>query len=163
MDICISEEELCSLIIKRYEGIVCNEVYREKTFFYNPDKILPRGTYVCTIKSQDGPNDKASNLNRKDVYRLSCGLDEDEYFKRFGDKPNRPKKGQIIYEDIDFTELDKIMPHPIYAWMGWICVNKPSKDILFHFLELMDFSYKKAKQIYDKKMNKYLTEKMRYV
>jgi len=28
----------------------------------------------------------------------------------------------------DFTRLDVVMPHPVYAWMGWVQVLNPSED-----------------------------------
>lgn len=149
----ISEQELTRLILDRYSGLICKNAYRETTFFYNPDQLLPNGVYVCTIKSEDGPNDKASQLNRTGVYRLSCGLPADKYCDLFGAKPKRPAKGQIVDLPIDFTTLDQIIPHPIYAWMGWVCINNPSKETLSRFLKLMDFSYEKAKQAYIKKIS----------
>ena len=27
----------------------------------------------------------------------------------------------------EFTAKDVIMPHPVYAWMGWICALTPSE------------------------------------
>lgn len=56
----IDEQKLSSFILKRYDGLICKEAYKEKTFFYNPDSLLKNGIYFCTIKTQDGPNDKAS-------------------------------------------------------------------------------------------------------
>lgn len=155
----ISEQELCSLILKCYDGLICKDVYRETTFFYNPDGLLPSGIYVCTIKCEDGPNDKASDLNRPGVYRLSCGLPPDKYYDLFGAKPKRPVKGQIVNLEIDFTVLDQIIPHPVYAWMGWVCVNSPGKETLSRFLKLMDCSYEKAKYTYIKKIMNICKEK----
>jgi hypothetical protein len=43
-------------------------------FFITHIKILPKGIYFATIKEKDGPNDKASELNRANVYRLSTGV-----------------------------------------------------------------------------------------
>lgn len=142
----ISEQELCALILERYEGLICKNAYRETMFFYNPDQLLSNGIYVCTIKSEDGPNDKASNLNHAGVYQLSCGY-------LFGAKPKRPAKGQIVNLDTDFTVLDQIIPHPIYAWMGWVCVNNPEEETLRRFLTLMDYSYEKAKRAYIKRIS----------
>ncbi len=30
----------------------------------------------------------------------------------------------------DFSAKDIIMPHPVYAWMGWICMLNPSEQTL---------------------------------
>ena len=42
--------------------------YGERSFFYNPGHLLPSGTYFLTIKTHDGPNDKASQLDRENVF-----------------------------------------------------------------------------------------------
>ena len=28
----------------------------------------------------------------------------------------------------DFGALNTLMPHPVYAWMSWVCVLSPSDD-----------------------------------
>ncbi len=40
--------------------------------------------------------------------------------------PKRQAKGCVVDMDYDFTQIDKIIPHPVYAWMSWICVLNPS-------------------------------------
>lgn len=136
----------------RYTGIVVKQAYSEKTFFYNPDNKLKNGIYVCTIKEDDGPNDTSAKLSREGVYRISCGLTAHGYSARFGDKPKRAEKGYCVNLPIVFDELNTIMPHPIYAWMNWVCVNSPQEDIFQTFLELVDISYNKAIKSYNAKM-----------
>ena len=46
----------------------------EMGVFYNPGKKLPKGIYILTFKEKDGPNDKASNVDRKGVFRLNLGI-----------------------------------------------------------------------------------------
>ncbi|MFC2425812.1 MAG: DUF6194 family protein [Bacteroidota bacterium] len=42
----------------------------------------------------------------------------------FGKPPNPTVKGCTVTMVYYFTEIDKIIPHPIYAWMFWIrCLN----------------------------------------
>ena len=33
----------------------------------------------------------------------------------------------IVDMNADFSLTDRILPHPIYAWMDWICVLNPSE------------------------------------
>lgn len=139
-------------IRKRYEGIVEKRAYGETTYFYNPDYKLKNGVYVCTIKENDGPNDKAGRLSREGIYRISTGLTKSEYRKKFGDTPKRPKKGEVVDLDIKFDELNVIMPHPVYSWMGWICVNSPDVECFENFLNNIDFSYNRALKKYEKRM-----------
>ncbi|RDY33030.1 DUF6194 family protein [Lachnotalea glycerini] len=51
----------------------------------------------------------------------------------------------------DFTELDKILPHPVYAWMGWICILNPSKDSFEELKPFLQEAYSYAKEKYSKK------------
>jgi hypothetical protein len=52
-------------------------------FFITHIKILPKGIYFATIKEKDGPNDKASELNRANVYRLSTCVSKTYLRKTF--------------------------------------------------------------------------------
>lgn len=68
----------------------------ETSFFYNPNRNLPRGIYFATIKEKNGPNDRASNLDRSDVFRLNIGISKLTYRSLFGQQPSRPQAGGVI-------------------------------------------------------------------
>jgi hypothetical protein len=36
------------------------------------------------------------------------------------------------------------MPHPIYAWLGWVCINNPGVPHLDLLQHLLDISYANA-------------------
>lgn len=150
----MKSKELENWILSTYKGVIVTDAYRERSFFYNPSNLLPKGIYFATIKEGDGPNDKASNLDRDNVYRLSIGIGKDEYFKLFGMKPTRPIKGGIVKlsSPCDFTELNKVMPHPIYAWLAWIAVNSPTDKNLHEIKKMLDISYESVLSKYDKKI-----------
>jgi Family of unknown function (DUF6194) len=134
-------KQLEQWILDNYQGVIVTDAYRERSFFYNPDSSLPKGIYFATIKESDGPNDKASNLDREGIYRLSIGVGKKQYQQLFDDVPARPAKGEILHLDFDFTNTGMFMPHPIYAWLGWVSINNPSiqnSDVLKH---LLDISY----------------------
>ena len=59
-------------------------------------------------------NDSASALDRAGVYRLNIGLPR----HRFAELARQ-------VEAPDFTALDVVMPHPVYADHGWVCVLNP--------------------------------------
>lgn len=141
-------------ILQCFEDIKVKNAYRERSFFYNPNSTLPNGIYFCTIKESDGPNDKASNLNRDDIYRLSFGCGKKVFQELFGTVPKRPKKGEIVEHKFDFTILNEFTPHPVYAWISWIAINSPEKnnlDLLQHFLAI---SYESARVKYLKRTKK---------
>ena len=145
-------DEIENIILSRYNGVKIKDAYAERSLFYNPENKLPNGVYFVTIKNRDGKNDVNSKLNRENVFRVSFPLTPRSYKSIFGEKPSRPKKGGIVDLDIDFMTLGKLMPHPIYAWMNFVCINKPEpavweKDII----PLLDETYKMVKQKFKKK------------
>ncbi|MDE7305949.1 MAG: hypothetical protein K2N33_01020, partial [Clostridia bacterium] len=56
------------------------------------------------------------------------GVRKSTFIKLFGSTPARPLKGGVVDMPFDFTSIDKLLPHPVYAWMNWICVLNPSVD-----------------------------------
>lgn len=137
----MNAKQLENWILDNYQGIIVTDAYRERSFFYNPDGSLPKGIYFATIKESDGPNDKASNLDREGIYRLSVGVGKRQYQPLFGDILKRPAKGEVVELDFDFTSTGILMPHPIYAWLGWVCINNPDKNNLELLKHLLDISY----------------------
>lgn len=144
--------EILNYITNKYDGVVIKNSYKELAIFYNPNNLLKNGVYVCTIKEQDGNNDKASKLFRNGVFRFSCGLTKDDYINLFKILPKRPKKGEIVDLPYDFSILHEIIPHPIYAYMGWICINCTQETNLELFYKYIDLSYQKAVNNYNKKL-----------
>ena len=134
-------EQLEKWILDNYHGVTVKNAYRERSFFYNPDGSFPKGIYFATIKESDGPHDKSSNLDREGKYRLSIGVGKKQYQQLFGDVPKRPAQGEIVNLDFDFSALGKCMPHPIYAWMGWVCINNPNIQNADLLKNLLDISY----------------------
>ena len=93
------------------------EAWGEIAYFYNREDRLPRGVYFATLKSKDGDNDRASRLDRSGVYRLNVGIGKAGYRSLFGAPPARPVAGGVVETGHDFTTLDVLLPHPVYAWM----------------------------------------------
>lgn len=115
------------------DGVVAVDSWGERGIFYNPGGVLKRGVYVLTVKEKDGENDRASMLDREGVWRVNIGVRRSTFHAMFGGLPGRPVKGGVVDVPYDFATKDVIMPHPIYAWMGWICVLNPS-DVTFRQL-----------------------------
>ncbi|MEM8809677.1 MAG: DUF6194 family protein [Cyanobacteria bacterium P01_G01_bin.38] len=149
----MTPEEIISVIENKLCGIVPKESWGETSLFYNPGRVLPNGVYFCTIKHQNGNNDKASDLDRPGVFRVAIGLNPDTYVRLFGPKPGRPLKGGIVVTDnnYDFTKLNELMPHPIYAWMGWAQILCPSRNQFESIFPLIEEAYKGAVRKFKKK------------
>ena len=121
-------EDIVARLTTRFDGLAPKASWGETSMFYNPDLALTNGIYFCTVKEHDGANDKASTLDRPGVFRLALGLTVQRYEQLFGPRPARPPKGSAVVTGHDFTWLDVVMPHPVYAWMGWMQVLNPSDE-----------------------------------
>lgn len=103
-----------------FGGVVPKGIWGETSLFYNPGQALANGVYFCNVKQHDGPNDRASQLDRPGVFRLSIGLSQETYEALFGTRPPRPPKGGVVGLPYDFAALNELTPHPVYGWMGWV-------------------------------------------
>lgn len=134
-------EEIVDRLTGRFDGLAPKASWGETSLFYNPGLVLANGVYFCTIKEHDGANDRSSGLDRSGVFRLALGLPAERYERLFGSRPVRPAKGAAVSTGHDFTRLDVVTPHPIYAWMGWIQVLNPSEGTFESMQSLFVDSY----------------------
>src|SRR5262245_42531868 len=98
-------------------------------FSYDPDRNLPpahRFPFATIVTKDYGGFDCASQLNRPGVFRLNIGVSKETYRSLFGPQPSSPPSGGAVATGHDFTALDQIMPHPVYAPQSWVCVLNPS-------------------------------------
>ena len=113
--------------------------------------MLKRGVYILTVKEKDGDNDKGSGLNRENVYRVNLGIRKSTFAELFGAIPKRPPAGGVVDMDYDFTVLDEILPHPVYAWMAWICALNPSEQTFEELKPYIQEAYEYAKEKFKKR------------
>lgn len=91
------------------------EVADDNTFFFHAaDNKFP----FATIVTKDSDFDSASNLDRPGVFRLNVGVGKETFRALFGEQEQEQA-------DIDFTALDRLMPHPVYGKMYWVSVINP--------------------------------------
>jgi hypothetical protein len=50
----------------------------------------------------------------------------------------------VVVGDHDFTAIDVLMPHPVYAWMGWVQVLSPSTETFTGLRSLFAEAYDAA-------------------
>ncbi len=144
-------DEILQYCLDNLEGTVMVSSWGEKGIFYNPGNLLKRGVYVLTVKEKDGDNDKSSRLNREDIYRVNIGVRKNTFIKLFGKIPGRPGKGGIVDMDYDFSATGEILPHPVYAWMGWICALNPTEQLFEELKPYIQESYEYAKEKFKKR------------
>jgi hypothetical protein len=79
---------------------------------------------IATIVTTDEHDPAAeSDLARPGVYRLNIGLGKATFRRLF---PARAKAE--VGAKPDYTALDRLMPHPVYARQNWVCILNPSED-----------------------------------
>lgn len=114
------------------EGIGAGDTF----FIYDPDRNLPDRQQLpfATIVTKDyGDFDNASNLNREGVFRLNVGIGRETFRSLFGDGGT-----------YDFTALDRLMPHPVYARQSWVSVINPSAETFEQVKPLLREAYEIA-------------------
>jgi Family of unknown function (DUF6194) len=120
----MNEVEITHYITDTFDGVKIT-VHEGNSFFsYDPEQKFP----FATLMTND-VNDGASNLNRPSVFRLNIGVSRETYQSLFGPQPAFDRDGGVINTGHDFTALDQLMPHPIYAPMSWICVLNPVETL----------------------------------
>jgi hypothetical protein len=85
--------------------------------------------------------DPASNLDRPGVFRLNIGIGLATYRAMFGEPPAFRTDGGVTEMAYDFSALDVIMPHPVYAAMDWVCVLNPGAATFEKVKGLLDQAY----------------------
>ena len=111
-------------------------------FFYDPERRLKGANQFpfATIVTKDyGDFDKASNLDRKGVFRLNIGLSSETYDSLF-------EAEDATY---DFTQLDALMPHPVYGVNHWVCVLNPSVETFETLKPLLAEAHARAARRYE--------------
>jgi len=108
----MDEASITQYITDTFDGVDVVSASGGTFFFYNPERKFP----FVTLTTND-EYDQFSNLSRAGVFRLNIGVSKQTFQSLFpaGDT------GQ------DFTALDRIMPHPVYGKMYWVCVLNPSE------------------------------------
>ena len=118
-------------VVRPEAGSDAPEIAWGDTFFiYDPDRNLEpnRRFPFATIVTKDyGDFDRASNLNRPGVFRLNIGVGKDTYRALFGPQPAPPGASGVVDTGHDFTALDQLLPHPVYAPQSWVCVLNPGE------------------------------------
>ena len=147
----MTPDAIVHAIVTRLPGVVPKRSWGETALFFNPGNVLPHGVYFCTIKEHDGAPDRASQLDREGVFRLAIGLSPGTYSRLFGPRPKRPGKGGVAATGHDFTTLDELMPHPVYAWMGWAQILSPSSESFAEIFPLLNEAHAAAAAKFNKR------------
>src|SRR5437763_14498011 len=107
----MDEASIFQYITDTFDGVETASAEGYTFFFYGPDRKLP----FATLVTRDNEYDRASHLDRPSVFRLNIGVSKDTYRSLFGPQPPRPGADGVVDTGHDFTALDQLLPHPVYA------------------------------------------------
>jgi hypothetical protein len=110
-------------------------------FYYEPDTGVPpaKGQPFATIVVKDYPGfDEASELDRPGVFRLNLAVGRAKLQELFGSAP----------AEVDYTVLDRVIPHPVYAKQGWVSILVPGEQTKDELPALITHTYQRAKDRY---------------
>ena len=110
----MDEASIREYLVTSFPDIGITDASGDSYFFTDPEKKHPFATLVTS-----DAHDQVSDLNRPNVFRLSIGVGKERFRSLFG-------PDGAATSGFDFTALDRIMPHPVYGKMYWICVLNPS-------------------------------------
>ena len=106
-------DEITSWITTTYPGTVVATAMGA-TFFSLDEKHWPNFATIVTTDEHDMGN--PSDLARPGVYRLNIGVAKTTFERLVGSMV-----------EPDYTTLDTLLPHPVYAKQRWIAVLNPSR------------------------------------
>jgi hypothetical protein len=114
----MDEAAVLKYITDTFAGVEVVAASGDHFFFYEPDRnIAPDRRFPFATLVTDDRHDQFSNLSRPGVFRLNVGVGKQTFQSLFGPRP--PEGGY------GFTALDRILPHPVYGKMYWVCVLGP--------------------------------------
>lgn len=121
----MNETSIAKYITDTFAGCETATNFGYTFFFCGADRKLP----FATLATADNDHDRVSNLDRPGVFRLNIGVGKQTFQSLFGAE-------KIDVGGCDFTALDQIMPHPVYAPQFFVCVLNPS-DATFEKVRML--------------------------
>lgn len=136
----MDEASITRYILESFANVETAATMGYTFFFYGSEHKLP----FATLATQDNEYDAASQLNRPSVFRLNIGVSPGTYRALFGPQPPPPGDKGVVETGHDFTVLDQLLPHPVYAPQSWICVLNPSIETFQTVQPLLAEAYELA-------------------
>ncbi|MET0715447.1 MAG: DUF6194 family protein [Mycetocola sp.] len=98
-------------------------------FYYDPDDDERNRMHpFSTIVTKDYTGfDEASDLDRPGIFRLNIAVGRAAFLDLFG---HEPEEHATHTGEFDYTQLDVLLPHPIYAAQGWVAILNPGERTL---------------------------------
>jgi hypothetical protein len=129
----MTDKEISQYITATFADVHVVSAEANSFFFFGDDRKLPFATLVTT-----DAYDQFSDLDRSGVFRLNIGVSKETCERLLGPGALETKH--------DFTAFDRIMPHPVYGRMHWLCVLNPTADTFATVQDLLSEAYALAER-----------------
>jgi hypothetical protein len=148
----MDEAAMVRYIAETFAGVDVLSASGDSYFYYDPGRNIPhdRRMPFATLVTGDR-HDHVSDLERPGVYRLNIGVRLETYRTLFGPHPSPPGPSGVVDTGHDFAALDRIMPHPVYAHLSWVCVLNPGDATLQTVRQLLAEAHTMAAEKYAKR------------
>ncbi|MFF2550852.1 DUF6194 family protein [Nocardia sp. NPDC058058] len=114
--------------------------------YYAPDGKIPTTVQpFTTVVTKDYPDDKSSNLNRPNTFRLNIHAGKDSFTTHLGYPPRDSSA-----HPADPSALDTLIPHPTYASAGWLSIVNPGPQSEPVIADLLHTAYDRARTRYNR-------------
>ena len=94
--------------------------------FYDPegDTANRRFPFATIVTKDYGGFDEASDLDREGVFRLNVSVGRHRFEELIGYPPAEHAEHET---DVDYTAIDRVLPHPVYARQAWVSILNPGR------------------------------------
>ncbi|WP_461166009.1 DUF6194 family protein [Tsukamurella serpentis] len=92
------------------------------TFVHHVDGDVASVVPYLTVVTKDYPDDRASRLDRPGAFRLNANVGKEAFTDLIGYPPaeHAARAGEW-----DYAAGGRVLPHPLYARLGWVCLVNP--------------------------------------
>jgi len=140
----MTDSAVLQYIVETFADIHIATAAGNSFLYYAPDQKVPERTFpFATLVTKDD-YDTVSNLSRPGVFRLNIGVSKGAFLSHLGSVPPAPGESGAGQMNHDFTVLDKILPHPIYGHLCWLCVLNPGTSTWETVQSLLSEAYATA-------------------
>jgi len=118
------------------------------TFFvYAPDGgVAGAGQPFATIVTKDYPGEPPAGLDRPGAFRVNVHAGADAFRAHCGHGPRDAPP-----DAVDHREEDVVLPHPVYARLGWLCVVNPADRSSAATRDLLATAHRLARQRHERR------------
>jgi hypothetical protein len=118
-------------------------------FYYAPDGKIPRNRQpYATVVTKNYPDDARSRLDEAGRWRLNIHVGSESFADLVGYPPD-----SIADRNIDFSQTDTFLPHPIYGAYGWVCVVNPGTSTTTRVLKALRQAHRADQRRVERRAN----------